>query len=115
MDHESQKQDILGVIDFTDKLLDFLVKQVPQPHSRHYQRVWNGDVRGKVQHVRGLVAQLTDASREWQDLDKVGCPDSARLKSDTIATQAGHSAQLVDRRGRPFHQTPSTKPPCEKD
>jgi hypothetical protein len=49
-----------------------LVKQVPQPHLRHYQRIWNGEVKGKVREVRGLVAQLTDASNEWQYLDDVG-------------------------------------------
>lgn len=90
MDRDSQKQDILDVLKFTKDLLELLVNEVPAAHARQYRRVWETDVRTKLENVIKTVSALTDNSTEtWGMLDDAGWgPEGARLKSDVIAHEA---------------------------
>jgi hypothetical protein len=87
MDAQSQKDDLLDLLDFIDKLLAFLVGLVPPAHARQYRRVWNTQVRPALLDVKGRVEQITPA--EATKLGEVGWdPESARMKTDTIAATA---------------------------
>src|SRR5215472_3285647 len=90
MDWQTQQEDILDVLLFTEKLLGFLVTLVPPPHARQYRRVWDTQISRKLQSIQQEIRQLGPNSPEWVRLDEVGWdPESARLKSDTIAAEAG--------------------------
>lgn len=90
MDWQSQKQDILDVLQFTEKLLNFLVTLVPPPHRRPYRRVWDEQVKPKLLKVVGEIQRLNGSkTAAWQQLDDVGWdPESARFKADMIASEA---------------------------
>jgi hypothetical protein len=90
MDWQTQRQDILDVVQFTEKLIEFLVTLVPPPHRRQYRRVWDQQVKPKIRKVAEQI-QLLNASNTtaWTQLDDVGWnPESARLKADMIAAEA---------------------------
>ncbi len=90
MDWQTQQEDILDVLLFTEKLLAFLVTLVPPPHARQYRRVWNRQIKLKLQSIQQEIKTLGSNSPEWIRLDEVGWdPESARLKSDTISAESG--------------------------
>ena len=83
-------EDILDVVQFTEKLLEFLVTLVPPPHRRQYRRVWDQQVKPKLQKVADDIQRLNDSDTTiWTELDGVGWdPESARFKADIIASEA---------------------------
>lgn len=93
MDRLTQQQDIVRVLDFTEKLLEFLLTLVPPHRSAEYRNVWQSDVKPKLQSVRSELMQLTTNSHQFLRLDDVGWnPDSARLKAEAIREQSEKGA-----------------------
>lgn len=90
MDWQTQKQDILDVVQFTEKLLGFLVTLVPPPHRRQYRRVWDQQIKPKLEEAARAIQQLNATNKPvWAKLDDVGWdPESPRFKADMIAAEA---------------------------
>jgi hypothetical protein len=93
MDRVTQQGDILRVLDFTEKLLEFLLTLVPPTRSQEYTSVWESEVRPKLRGVRSEIQQIPVSSPQWNRIDDIGwSPESARLKADSLAEQAGKGA-----------------------
>lgn len=93
MDRTTQQQDILRVLDFTERLLDFLLTLVPPHRAAEYRNVWQSDVKPKLQSVRSELMHLTANSHQFRNLDDVGWnPESARLKGEAIREQSEKGA-----------------------
>jgi|HubBroStandDraft_4_1064222.scaffolds.fasta_scaffold59301_2 hypothetical protein len=96
MDRTTQRQDILRVLDFTERLLEFLLGLVPPPQQTEYRSVWQNSVKPKLAGVRAEVGQLTSASPQLSRADDVGWdPESAHLKAEAIREQAGKGALVT--------------------
>ena len=81
----------MDVLQFTEKLLEFLVTLVPPAHRRQYRRVWDGQIKWKLQNVVQQVQSLVVSKQQviWTQLENVGWdPESARFKADMIAAEA---------------------------
>jgi hypothetical protein len=93
MDRATQQSDILRVLDFTEKLLEFLITMVPPARSQEYRNVWESEVRPKLRGVRSEIQQIPVSASQWNRIDDIGwSPESARLKADSLAEQAGKGA-----------------------
>lgn len=93
MDRATQQWDILSFLDFTEKLIEFLLTLVPPHRVLEYKAVWQSEVRPRLRDVSSEVRSLTLDSPRWNEVDNVGwTPDSARLKTGTLEEQARKGA-----------------------
>ncbi|HXJ96310.1 MAG TPA: hypothetical protein VMT20_26025 [Terriglobia bacterium] len=96
MTFETDKKDLTDVLEFIEKLLQVLVERVPEPDARQFRRVWDGEIRGKIQSVKGALTNITSVQDDhWKELLDVGWTDeSLRLKGDALAS-AAHKGALA--------------------
>ena len=94
MNFTSDKKDLGDVLEFIEKLLEVLVAKVPEPEARQFRRVWEGDIRTKIQNVKGEIAKIPSTEdAKWTKVKDAGWDgESLRLKGDALAAAASRGA-----------------------
>jgi hypothetical protein len=87
---EEQKTAIIGILEFTDKVLPSLIGRLPAEEQPRFQNAWNNEIKQQLATVIARIEELTLPSDDlWKSLQVVGLTgESLDLKRYLLASSA---------------------------